>query len=620
MKWLKSCFVYLLVIFPSKAAALNGSTFVYTYAMAMQCKEHFCQEGYSYSQFYEVDSEDTKHSTSTTDYLLEMHIAIQAVNNGHILLSSKPYPTINDSVYEIVVGGGSNRFTELRRNLKRNAKASKATSGILSAIELRGFVIRVSRGSYPVGRLIEFGEEGATLPILSYLDMNPIDIRYFSFAAWAGVDAKFLYDCPAVGDMTNQTLPHSKAVERKLSNSDRLKKEMLQDRPPHMAPGPSVPVNLSVLISGITYDALEAKLITRMTILTIWKDETLSWNPDKFNNITSVTYRQGQVWRPIFHIFNSDSLDALQTTGHEEVNMLYSGEASFHFKATVDTWCYTESSDINWPRDKYNCTIVVQPWEAHEKITLSAITKATPIIKSFSDYDEWAENEWQILSWSQTVVASDVWDLLYPTQNNATHRSDRLVIQVEIQRHATTYNIVFYTPLIVLMVFVLMSFWSEQLKMSRVWFYAGASIVICTGLCYIDYVMPCHIVPSILTLYITVLDAILGALVLQVFLMTPIAEKLCKTMVMQNILSSKYFRSLYCLPVLMVCRNYNSINEGFLSQEDDSAMPTPGNGNIEEMQEVNNKFCEKEELAEAVDKTLFAVYSILFAVLLALHY
>lgn len=44
--------------------------------------------------------------------------------------------------------------------------------------------------------LIEFGKEGDILPILSYQDMNPITVRYFSFAAWSGVEAKFLYDCP----------------------------------------------------------------------------------------------------------------------------------------------------------------------------------------------------------------------------------------------------------------------------------------------------------------------------------------------------------------------------------------------------------------------------------------
>ncbi|CAG9792362.1 unnamed protein product [Diatraea saccharalis] len=144
------CFILSLTVFlhiyETTALLSNGTNFVYTYAMAMQCKEHLCQKGYNYDQFYQVDADDAKYTKSKNNLLLEMHIAIQAVNNGHILLSTVPFPTMNDSVYEIVVGGGSNRFTELRRNLKRNAKASKGTVGILSAVELRGFVIRISKG------------------------------------------------------------------------------------------------------------------------------------------------------------------------------------------------------------------------------------------------------------------------------------------------------------------------------------------------------------------------------------------------------------------------------------------------------------------------------------------
>lgn len=47
-----------------------------------------------------------------------------------------------------------------------------------------------------VDGLIEFGREGDILPIISYQDMDPITVRYFSFASWNGVEAKFLYDCP----------------------------------------------------------------------------------------------------------------------------------------------------------------------------------------------------------------------------------------------------------------------------------------------------------------------------------------------------------------------------------------------------------------------------------------
>lgn len=126
-----------------------------------------------------------------------------------------------------VVGGGGNKFTELRRNLKRNAKASSVTVGVLSTVEMRGFYIRIKDSkdliqlnnsshqtqstSVAMSKhditscfflldLIEFGREGAELPIIKYYDIDPLEIKYFSFAAWNGVEAKFLYDCPIPGE------------------------------------------------------------------------------------------------------------------------------------------------------------------------------------------------------------------------------------------------------------------------------------------------------------------------------------------------------------------------------------------------------------------------------------
>lgn len=46
----------------------------------------------------------------------------------------------------LVVGGGGNKFTELRGNLKRNARASKTTVGIVSPIEFRAFYIKITEG------------------------------------------------------------------------------------------------------------------------------------------------------------------------------------------------------------------------------------------------------------------------------------------------------------------------------------------------------------------------------------------------------------------------------------------------------------------------------------------
>lgn len=47
--------------------------------------------------------------------------------------------------------------------------------------------------------MIEIGKEGEIIPLITFNDMFPLSIKYFSFAAWNGVEAKFLYDCPIPG-------------------------------------------------------------------------------------------------------------------------------------------------------------------------------------------------------------------------------------------------------------------------------------------------------------------------------------------------------------------------------------------------------------------------------------
>lgn len=66
--------------------------------MAAQCKEHICQQGYRYDVFYRVNS---KHQKIASEIEFDMHIAILASSNGHILLSPDKNPGIEDAVYEI---------------------------------------------------------------------------------------------------------------------------------------------------------------------------------------------------------------------------------------------------------------------------------------------------------------------------------------------------------------------------------------------------------------------------------------------------------------------------------------------------------------------------------------
>ncbi|KPI97751.1 Neuronal acetylcholine receptor subunit non-alpha-2 [Papilio xuthus] len=594
------------------------ANYTFTYDMALRCKEHICKHGYVYETYYRVDSSDRRHLKMEAELLFEMHLAILAGSNGHILLSTVPQPSTNDPVYEIVIGGGSNRFTELRRNLRRNARASSKTVGILSAIEFRPFYIKVYKDG-----LIEFGKENEVLPVLSYFDTNPLPVKYFSFAAWNGVEAKFLYDCPAPGSNDTTATSNSEAVERNETSSDSLKTSLLMGRMPNIPPTQQMNVKLGIKVTSLFYNALDAKLTTGLSVFMSWMDDSMAWNPSKFNGTTSLTFRQGQIWRPTFFVFNSDDLGMLDTSNPDHIWMVYSGEAVFHFQTTINTWCVDYSTNLNrWPRDEYNCSIVIQPWDTYEQIFLS-IPKLEEM-EGFTDIDDVIQNEWE-LDIQQYVLSAQAWNIGATMENGANDSttSDRLIIKMNLKRRASSYNIVFYTPLLVLATFVLMSFWSERLKMDRVWFYAGTTIVICMGLCYIDYLVPCHTIPTILVLYTTVLVGALIATFLHVLLMTEMADRICKKPFISTILLQRWLRILFCLPEIKLCRIYETLGESNLMSEEDcdsGVSLAPRLGNVEEMQSDNIEFNARREIAEVFDKTMFFVYSITFSVMLILHY
>ncbi|XP_041972103.1 uncharacterized protein LOC121728063 [Aricia agestis] len=116
---------------------------------------------------------------------------------------------------------------------------------------------------------------------------------------------------------------------------------------------------------------------------------------------------------------------------------------------------------------------------------------------TFSDLQLPVVNAWEVTT-EPIVVNSSIWTTMFPVQEeiNAV-QSDRIVVNINLTRRSSTYNIALYTPLIVLVIFFLMSFWTEPLQVERVRLYTGAVIIMCMGLCYIDRLVPCYTLPTI---------------------------------------------------------------------------------------------------------------------------
>ena len=67
-----------------------------------------------------------------------------AESDAHLLFSPNPAPTSLEPVYEIIIGGGKNTFSEIRRLRRSNSRATITTKDILSPEEMRIFWVGIS--------------------------------------------------------------------------------------------------------------------------------------------------------------------------------------------------------------------------------------------------------------------------------------------------------------------------------------------------------------------------------------------------------------------------------------------------------------------------------------------
>lgn len=146
--------------------------------------------GYGYNKFFHISPSGNHDGGNIT-----IRFLVRARSDAHLLLSSTPSPMDGEAVYEVVLGGGRNVFSDIRRLRLGSTKATAYTKDLLSPVELRGFWVHFDGKG-----ILQVGKEGDDFPFLLWADPSPLDIRYFSFSTWTGVVGKWLYDCPIEND------------------------------------------------------------------------------------------------------------------------------------------------------------------------------------------------------------------------------------------------------------------------------------------------------------------------------------------------------------------------------------------------------------------------------------
>ncbi|XP_077298141.1 acetylcholine receptor subunit alpha-L1-like [Arctopsyche grandis] len=445
-----------LIVFLSLInVVLSDYDYEFTEKIASQCKSYTCTKGYSYEDYFKVTG---GHKSPGIKF--EIHIAIKAENNGHILLASSKYLRTNDPVYEITVGAGYNSFTELRRLRTRMGLSTTNTAKILDKNKFVPFWIKVHDDG-----LVEFGKEGQITPIVSHNDTSPLDVKYFSFASWKNIKAEVLYDCPINGNFTDE----SEIVLKNLTDVERLRQDLLKDydkyRRPVLSESTITSLMLYYSVKSVSFDVTKSILTTHGNLIAHWIDHLLLWDPADYDNITYMNFNTKEIWKPEIKIF--DSLD-LNDIEWKDGNVLINHEGGIVSTAHVmaRTWCSPSEDLVHWPHDTHVCALRMGLWSQHAQLNISTNKEFSQNDPMMMGNEVFYPTEWEMLGMG---LSSD-WSNYSPYVQLSGEESDddndndgktrnTFSISMMIRRIDKTYNATLYAPFICTILMILITFW-----------------------------------------------------------------------------------------------------------------------------------------------------------------
>lgn len=110
------------------------------------CKEYDATAGYGYQQYFKIDDVVNNHGADGN--IVNLKLYVMGSKDAHILLSTEESPSAVDPVYEIVLGGGANTFSEIRRKRRTQALQSIRRKNLLSPLNLLPITIKIALSMY----------------------------------------------------------------------------------------------------------------------------------------------------------------------------------------------------------------------------------------------------------------------------------------------------------------------------------------------------------------------------------------------------------------------------------------------------------------------------------------
>ncbi|EEB10963.1 Neuronal acetylcholine receptor protein subunit alpha-5 precursor, putative [Pediculus humanus corporis] len=294
--------------------------------------------GYGYRDFFEFRSDNI-----SPNHIFYFNFYVKTVSDAHILLKSSV--SGNESI-EIVIGGGSNTFSQIRllRNEDKKTILTQKTENILSEINYRKFLISVDN----LGIVFVKDENDV---FLSWRFDNLFPIKYYAFGSWTNTKADWKFGCDK-----NTEIIHD---DSQITPLQKLKNDLFTLYNPNTMP--NGPKDVLQVTAEFHLDNIHMK----------WNDNKMKWNPDNYDGIDHLFIPPFQIWTPYLRVLNTLIIEKTPLFDLTTSGVIVTHDGSIFWRPPFKSVSFCEIDLKNWPYDTHNCSVLIGFWMEPPNLLLS---------------------------------------------------------------------------------------------------------------------------------------------------------------------------------------------------------------------------------------------------------
>ncbi|VDI76940.1 Hypothetical predicted protein [Mytilus galloprovincialis] len=122
-----------------------------------------------------------------------------------------------------------------------------------------------------------------------------------------------------------------------------------------------------ILFSIDSFNEVERRIIITVALQIIWKDPSLSWDPDLYGGKDKLSISSDQIWRPLIYLLYTPG--EIKSVGEDieyVILILHDGTVVYSPGGVMNTKCETDVS--KFPFDIQNCVLYFTTWGIEQNV------------------------------------------------------------------------------------------------------------------------------------------------------------------------------------------------------------------------------------------------------------